>query len=414
MIDSIQHFFEGASDLVRFAVVTALILLTPKIFERMRLPGVLALILVGVSFGPRGLHLFKQNGEVLMFFAVLGKLLLLFFSGLDIEVDELRKNAGKALRLSALCFGLPTVAGVLIGYFFDYSMLSSLMIGVLFSSHSIIAYPILTRLGLTKIEPVAVTVGATAMTDIASLILFAICLPIHTTGFLLGQFTLQVVYIVIFIPVIIYSFRWLGHQVFRHLGTDPAQQLIFLLSVVAIAAQGAEWVNIDPIVGAFLAGLAVSSTLPDKGIRTQLDTLGNTLFIPAFFISLGVLIDPAAILTTIRQHVGLVVAVIASLAATKMLAAWLAGKQYHYSPTTRILIGSLTIPQVSSTLAVALVAYESMNAAGERLLDEKFLNSILVLMVVSAVGGTVLTQWAAKALVAQEDKPNLGSERNGP
>lgn len=402
MIDDVQLAFDGLSPLVRFALAFGLVLLAPRIFERFRLPGVLALIAIGVAFGPRGLHLFRENGEVLMIFAILGKLLLLFFSGLDIEIDDLKKNIRKSLLLAGFSFSLPLIGGIALGFAFDYGFLSSLMIGILFSSHSVIAYPIMINAGVAKREAVAVTVGATAITDIASLIMFAICLPIHTTGFVWSAFFIQLIFIVAFIPGVIISFRWLGNNVFKRLGDDPAQQLIFLLLVVILAAQGAELVNMDSIVGAFLAGLAVSSTLPNKGIRGQLETLGNTLFIPAFFISLGVLIDPNTVLQTVREHLGLVVGVSGTLVVTKILAAQWAGAWLKYDGISKKLIGSLTIPQVSSTLAVALVAYESMNAAGERLIDSALLNSILVLMVVTSLLGTILAQRFAIKMAAAE------------
>ncbi len=386
---------------MRFVLVFSLVLLTPRLFQKLRLPGVLAFIFVGVLFGPEGFHLFKEKGEVLIIFATLGKLLLLFFSGLDIEIDVLKKNLTKCLRLAVLSFSIPAIGGIAIGLLFDYSLMTSVMIAVLFSSHSIIAYPILARFGLTKYEPVSVTVGATAITDIASLVLFAICLPIHTTGFTVAPFLLQIFYIAAFIPLIIYGFQWLGKTVFKRLGEDPAQQMIFLLLVVGISAQAAEMVNMEPIVGAFLAGLAVSTSLPNAGVRSQLDTLGNTLFIPAFFISLGILIDPLVVIQTIQEHFTLVVSVILVVVICKSLAAWLAGKKIGYTVNDRILIGSLTLPQVSSTLAVALIAYESINAKGERLIDEPLLNGVLVLMVVSAVTGTILTEWIAKRIALQ-------------
>jgi len=280
--------------------------------------------------------------------------------------------------------------------------MTSLMIGILFSSHSVISYPILSKLGLAKEESVAVTIGATAITDISSLILFAICLPIHTTGFLIGPFLLQMLYIVGFIPAAIFGFKWLGKATFKRLGEDPSQQMIFLLLVIGISAGVAELLHIESIVGAFLAGLAVSSTLPDASVRTQLDTIGNTLFIPAFFISLGVLIDPVIVIQTMKEHFWLVFVVAASVFITKLLSAWIAGAKFGYSIQNRILMGSLIIPQVSSTLAVALVAYESMNFEGERLIDEAILNSILVLMVISAVLGTILTGQVGERIVASQ------------
>ncbi len=405
MLEALQKFFEDSSIMMRLVVSLSLILLAPRLFQKLKLPGVLALIFVGVLFGPKGLHLFREDGQVLILFAILGKLLLLFFSGLDIDLDVLKKNLRKSVLLAVLSFTLPALAGIAVGLLFDYSILTSLMIGVLFSSHSIIGYPILAKLGLAREESVAVTIGATAITDISSLIFFAICLPIHTSGFSFGPFLLQILFIVGFIPAIIFGFKWLGKVVFKRLGEDPSQQMIFLLLVIGISGRVAELVNVEPIVGAFLAGLAVSTTLPNIGVRTQLDTLGNTLFIPSFFISLGILIDPIVVTQTIQDHFLLVTAIVGSLFITKFLAAWLAGKKFGYSTKERALIGSLTVPQVSSTLAVALVAYESMNSAGERLIDSALLNSILVLMVVSAVAGTIITEWVAARMVS-ENKPS--------
>lgn len=403
VIDLVRDFFEESSSMVRLVFALSLILLAPRLFQKFKLPGILGLIFAGLVFGPDGLHLFKENGQILILFATLGKLLLLFFSGLDIDLDVLRKNLKKSLVLAAFSFILPAMAGFALGLIFDYGLMTSMMIAVLFSSHSVdISYPILTKLGLSKEEPVAVTIGATAITDIASLILFAICLPIHTTGFSVGPFLLQIIYILGFIPAIIFGFNWLGKKAFKHLTEDVAEQMVFLLFVVGFSAGVAELVNVEPIVGAFLAGLAVSRTLPDLGLRMQMDILGNILFIPSFFISLGILIDPVVVIETVRDHFMLVFAIVMTITITKLLAAWLAGSKFNYTSLEKILIGALMTPQVSSTLAVALVAYESLNSAGDRLIDGAILNSILVLMIVSSIAGTVATEFIGKRIVKSQ------------
>lgn len=409
MFVALQDFFEGASLMMRFVFTFSILLLAPRLFQKLRLPGVLGLIAAGIVFGPQGLHLFKENGQVLMAFAFLGKLLLLFFSGLDIELQVLKRNLKKSLTLALLSFMIPALAGFVLGLVFNFGLMSSFMIAILFSSHSVdISYPILSKLGITKQEPVAVTIGATAITDIASLILFAICLPIHMSGFSFGPFILQVIYIAVFIPAMIYGFSWLGNTVFKKLKEDPSEQMMFLLLVVGLSAGVAEMVNIEPIVGAFLAGLAVSRTLPDIGVRHQIDVLGNSLFIPAFFVSLGILIDPEIIIRTLHEDLALVIAIIITVIVTKLLAGWLAGKRFDYSFNAKALMGALMTPQVSSTLAVALVAYESVNTEGVRLINEAVLNGVLVLMTVSAVVGTVAVGVIGKRLTGEE-KTNSAS-----
>lgn len=220
--ESIQHFFESSSMMTRFVISFSIMLLAPRLFQKIKLPGVLGLIAAGLIFGPQGLHLFGENAAVLMAFAFLGKLLLLFFSGLDIELDVLKRNFTKSITLAMFSFLIPALAGLVLGLVFNFGWMSSFMIAILFSSHSVdISYPIVYKLGIAREEPVAVTIGATAITDITSLILFAICLPIHTTGFSFGPFMLQLLYIVGFIPFIIVGFSWLGKAVFKRLKEIP-------------------------------------------------------------------------------------------------------------------------------------------------------------------------------------------------
>jgi Kef-type K+ transport system membrane component KefB len=410
MLTDFQLYFEDLSPLLRLVIGLSIVLIFPRLFQKVNLPGVLSLILAGVMFGPYGLHLFKENGEVLLLFSLLGKLMLMFFSGLDIETDELINNWKKSLLVAALSFVLPATCGFLIGFLFDFPILMCCMVAILFSSHSVdITIPILQKLGIHKDEQVSVTLSATAITDILSLVAFTVCLPIHMEGFSWGPFLLQLLYILLFIPLIIYGLKWLSKRIFRKLGESPSDQMIFMLAVLTIAAVVAELVNMEPIVGAFLAGLAVSRVLPHQGIRHQLDVLGNTLFIPSFFISLGMLINPEIILQTLVQESGLVMVVVATILLTKFMAAWLAGQKLNYRPQQRLLMGAMMTPQVASTLAVALVAYESLNSAGERLLNETWLNVILVLMVISAIVGTIGCHSLGSAIVKDRSSNQLQS-----
>src|SRR5262249_47179282 len=153
-------------------------LLTPALCQRIRLPAVVGLLVAGVVFGPSGLHIVPKHSEVANFFAEIGKLLLMFFAGLEIDITQFQRVRNKSLGFGVASFGLPIVLGTALGLLFGYNVLSSILIGSVFASHTLLGYPIVQRLGLVRNEAVTVTIGATIFTDIAALLVVAICIPI--------------------------------------------------------------------------------------------------------------------------------------------------------------------------------------------------------------------------------------------
>jgi Na+:H+ antiporter len=182
--------------------------------------------------------------------------------------------------------------------------------------------------------------------------------------------------------------------------TSKEGQFLVMLLVVAIAAIGAEAIHLEGIIGAFLAGLALNQAVQDSPAKQELEFLGNTLFIPMFFITVGFLIDVRVFATTLASHLGLVVGIVGGLIASKLLAALLARRAFGYSRYQGLVMWSLSLPQVAATLAAALVAYEAQDAKGRRLIDETALNSVIVLMVVTSILGPILTEQFGKRLKA--------------
>ena len=160
--------------MARFAIVMFLILATPYAARRLRIPAVVGYILVGILIGPHVLSVLPGNSKVADFFAELGKLLLMFFVGLEIDMQQFREHRHKSLVFGLATFALPMAAGVAVGLVFGYPMLSSILIGSLLASHTLIAYPLVMQAGLARHLPVTVTVGATILTDTLSLLVLAV------------------------------------------------------------------------------------------------------------------------------------------------------------------------------------------------------------------------------------------------
>ena len=167
---------------------------------------------------------------------------------------------------------------------------SALLIGSLLASHTLLGYPVIERLGLVRTEAATVTIGATIFTDIAALLVLAICIPIHMSGFSASAFGLQLVQLAVYVPLVLFGLSALVGWLMGKLKDSKEGQFLVLLLAVAIAGIGADAINLEGIIGAFLAGLALNRAVHQSEAKGELEFLGNTLFIPMFFVTIGFLI----------------------------------------------------------------------------------------------------------------------------
>ena len=383
--------------LARFSVAMLILFTIPPLCRRVRLPAVVGLISAGVLIGPFGLQLAPKHGEVVQFFAELGKLLLMFFAGMEIDLAQFNRTRNRSIGFGLLTFALPLTAGLLVGFWAGYPWVGALLIGSLLASHTLIAYPIVEKLGKLRNEAVTVTIGATVFTDVAALLVLAVCIPIHVSGFAPDTFAIQVLQLGVYVPAVILGLGWVAQKLFARKPPKEGQFALMLL-LVAVAAVAAEAIHLEGIIGAFLAGLAVNTATRDSEAKHELEFIGNHLFIPVFFLTIGFLIDLQTFANTLVTHFWLVFGIVGGLIGSKYLAAEIARRAFGYSRSEGLTMWSLSMPQVAATLAAALVAYDTTNAAGERLIGEPVLNSVIVLLVVTSVLGPILTEVFAKRL----------------
>jgi Kef-type K+ transport system membrane component KefB len=284
------------------------------------------------------------------------------------------------------------------------------LIGSVFASHTLLGYPIVQRLGLVRNEAVTVTIGATIFTDVAALLVVAVCIPIHTAGFSISAFLIQLLELAIYVPVVLLVLSRAARYLLARFHATKESRLLVLLLIVAVAAIGAEAIHLEGIIGAFLAGLAVNRAIEHSEAKEELEFLGNALFIPMFFVTIGFLIDVGIFVDTIVRHLGLVCGIV----ATPIVAKWSAGvgtqKLFRYTRDEGLMMWALALPQVAATLAVALTAFEAKNSAGTPLIDEPILNSVIVLMVVTSVLGPVLTEMFGKRMATEREERTASAE----
>jgi Kef-type K+ transport system membrane component KefB len=398
-LDLIRDHLFTLPVLAKFALGMVMIVAIPRLCRRLHVPAAVGLLLGGVIIGPYVLGFFGTDRPIADFMAELGKLLLMFFAGLDIDLALFRRARNRSIAFGLTTTALPLVLGTAVGLAFGYPAIPAIVIGSLLASHTLLGLTTLDRFGLKGVEPVTVTVGATVMSDTLSLVVFAICVSVYTTGFSAPALTLLLAEIVGYIILVLFGLSRIAAYVLKRVEDEEDAYFVLMLCIMAIAGVMADAIQLPGIVGAFLAGLAVNASARDKPASAKLEFLSKSLFIPIFFIVTGFLINPVEFVRAIFENFPLVAGIIAALLVGKWIAAWVVGRIFGYSRHEQLLIWSLTLPQVAATLAATLVAHDTLSAAGLRLLDDRMLNVVLVLVLVTAILGPVLTEHFATRLL---------------
>jgi len=278
-----------------FLIVMAIILVTPLISERLKLPGIIGIIIGGMLIGPHGFGLLEDNDRI-QFLSTIGLVYLMFSAGLEVDINQFMKVRGRALVFGFITFIFPQLMGMGLGYILGLDWLGMILLGSAFASHTLIAFPILTKLGVTRNEAVAVTTGATVLTDIGAFIVLAVVLGANKGGITFAYFAQLFILLAIFTAVIIFGLPRFGKFVFQKL-TGRAVEFQFVIVALFIAAFFAEVIGVHEVVGAFLAGLAVNSMLPRHSpVAGHVLFIGESFFIPVFLLYSGLITDPLTFL----------------------------------------------------------------------------------------------------------------------
>mgnify|MGYP000008095510 FL=1 len=379
----------GQEPIILFGILLLVILVVPILFERLRLPALVGLVCSGIVLGPSGWHLFKPESLMMRLLSDLGLFYLMFIAGLEFNFQFFRQQKGCSLVFGSLTFTLPLILGTLGGRFFGLGWYGSILIGCLLASHSLLAYPIISRLGVLNNKAIAMTMGATVFSDIGSLLILSVCLSIVDHGaFNLNQIIRIFGSVIIYFMLVLVGFNWAVKEFLRRSGDDEGNKFLCVFLSVFMSVVIAQLMGLDTIVGFFVAGLAVNEAVGEGAVKEKLIFIGSVLFIPIFFMYLGLKID-LPVLFKGYNTIKLLLIIFVVLIASKFMASVLAKLLYRYKWQEILTIWSLSIPLVETTLAVVLAGYQS------RLLSPEVLNSVIVLVLITATLGPWLTRLVA-------------------
>ena len=385
-----------------FAQLVAISVLIPPLTRRLRLPDLVGLLAAGVLVGPHALHWIEAKSETITLLSDIGAIYLLFTVGLEIDLEEFNRVKSRSVIFGGLIFVLGVGTGFGIGQIFGFPLVPSLLMGALMATHTPLGYPIVRSYGAQRDESVIVSVGSTIFTDIAALLLLAVALGLGKGNLTPSSFTALLISIGVFAFVVVWGIRMIGRHLWMRNVIDENRVFLAVLLTLFVASLGAELAGVEKIVGAFLAGLAVNSVLPEGKVKEQVIFVGGALFIPIFFIHLGLLLDLGSLADSIG-NIEFTALMLTGALGCKALAAVIAGRWFRYSPNQMLLMWSLAMPKVAATLATAFIGFQ----AG--LLDSTVLNSVLAVMVVTATLGPTLTTRSVVALMEPNERSTLGT-----
>ena len=395
-----------ADPVLKFLLILLIILAAPLLLNKLRIPHLLGLIIAGAIIGPHGFNLVLRDSSIILS-GTAGLLYIMFLAGLEIDMADFKRNSTKSLVFGMYTFLIPMILGTVVGiWVLRFNVLTSVLLASMFASHTLIAYPIISKLGISKNKAVSITVGGTMITDTLALLVLTIIVGM-ATGQVNDMFWIRLgVSILIFALIVLFGFPFIGRWFFKHVH-DNISQYIFVLVMVFLGSFLAQVAGMEAIIGAFLSGLALNRLIPQSSpLMNRVEFVGNAIFIPFFLLGVGMLIDYRTFFTSFETiKVGLIMIIVAT--AAKYIAAWMTQKTFHLSTDQRSVIFGLSNAQAAATLAAVMVGYNVItgtDANGEpiRLLNESVLNGTILMILVTCTIASFAAQKGAHNIAAQD------------
>lgn len=387
-----------------------IILLAPVILNRLKIPHIVGMIAAGIIVGPYGLNILDRDSSFEIFGQV-GLLYLMFLAGLEIDMYHLRLNLRRGMIFGVLTFFIPMVMGVAASVWMLHTgWLTAFLLASMFASHTLIAYPVAARFGVTKAPAVLISVVGTIIAVIGALLVLAAAVNIHATGaFQPGAMAWLVVKLGIYCGAVLYAYPRLTRWFFKNYG-EKVTQYVFILALVFLSAWVSGLIGLEPVLGAFFAGLVINRYVPaNSPLMNSIEFVGNALFIPYFLIGVGMMIDVAVIFHGNTLLVALIMLVVALV--SKWLAAFLAQKAYRMQGCDRRMMFGLTTAHTAVALAVVTIGYNMVLPDGSRMMDETILNgTVLVILVTCAIAPMLTSEAAAKISIRSLSEENAAGD----
>ena len=384
-----------------FFLVLTIILFAPMILERLHIPHIIGMILAGVAIGEYGFNILERDSSFELFGEV-GLYYIMFLAGLEMDMEDFKQNKSKGIIFGLLSFAIRFGIGMwscmkLLGF----GVTTSILMGCMYASHTLISYPIISRYGLSKLRCVNITIGGTVIVDTLALIGLAVISGMYK-GDTSGMFWLMMgIKVTLLTAFIIFVFPMIARKFFRNY-SDNIMQFVFVMAMVFLGAGLMQFVGMEGILGAFLTGLVLNRLIPHVSpLMNRLEFVGNAIFIPYFLIGVGMIIDVNALFTggSALKVAGIMTAV---AVGSKWIGAFITQKLFKMERNERNMIFGLSSASAAATLAAVLVGHQIIMENGERLINDDVLNGTVVMILFTCIISSLATERSARKFALEE------------
>lgn len=386
-----------------FLGVLCIVLFAPLIFNKLRMPHIIGMILAGLLIGPKGLNILERDDSFELFGKV-GLYYIMFLASLEINMQEMKQAKGGAAVMGLAVFIIPIALGMVSNMFIlQYNLIASLLLASMYASYTLISYPIVARYGLSRLRCVNFVVGGTIITDTLTLFVLAVIAGTFTGEASVWFVIFMLIKLLAIVGIIIFFFPRIARYFFRTYN-DSVIQYIFVLAMLFLGAGMMELAGMEGILGAFITGLVLNRLIPHSSpLMRRIDFVGNAIFIPYFLIGVGMMIDISVLFKGGNSL--LVASVMVATALTgKWIASFLVAKSYRMSKGERNLMFGLSTSQAAATLAAAIVGHGIILEDGSRLLNDDVLNGTILLILVTCIVSSIVSDRASRKLVVSGDQ----------
>jgi Kef-type K+ transport system membrane component KefB len=371
----------------------------------MRLPAIAGLLISGAIIGPNGFNLLSPDLEFSLL-GTMGLLYLMFLAGLEIDLLDFIENKLKSIFIGLATFIIPFIIGYLIcRHLLNYDFIASWLIAAMLSSHTLISYPLLGRLGIVNKPIVTIVVGATIIADVLALISMELITNIADQGVQLKSFLIIGLQFLLFFFVVLLIIPRLSKVFLRRYEGDLGVQYIFVLFILFSSSLVAYLLEIEPILGAFFSGLVLNRLVFNSSpLYKRIEFIGNNLFIPFFLISIGILTNLKVYFEQPSQLIYLFVLLLAAFAG-KYFAALISRVFLNTSKTETNILFGLSVSRAASAIAIILIGFNM------GIISEEILNNTVMLILVTSLSSSYITQRAGKKLLLEGESSTSKKKR---
>ncbi|ANY13100.1 cation:proton antiporter [Latilactobacillus curvatus] len=381
------------------AIILISTLLAGHMSKRIGMPAVIGQLLVGIILGPALFGVLHENSFIHTF-SEIGVVLLMFIAGLESNLTLLKKYFKPSLVAAVLGVIVPVISMYGMSLAFGISQLESLFIGVIFAATSVsISVEVLRELNVLESKEGTIILGAAVVDDLLAVIILSVLTSLFGAQLAAASSThmslgLSLLLQALFMVAVYFSVKWIVPFV-MHLSRRllvPYASAITSLIICFGFVWFAEAVELSAVVGAFFAGIAISQTPYKEEINRHIEPIGYTVFIPVFFVSIGLSMN----LASLNQHI-LFITILTVLAVfSKLIGSGLGARWMNNSPQGAYTIGAAMISRGEMALIIAQIGYNA------KLLSELYYSEIIFVIIITTVLAPLILKHAVKRQLATE------------